>query len=761
MKKVLVFLVLSLFQLVGNISFAYCVSLGFSHFSVYDSNGESISTVNTYSGEYTTLTAKLDLNVFLSLGCDINEIDSLNIYLSKNTSRGQISITDQNGDSLVKNIKLKDLSTNSKGYYILPSFTFNDAGSVSVVIEVPSLRKFLSGETFKNSVNINYSPFALSMELEKPECSQDSECDKVSNLGNNETWLAGEEFNIKYTARAYCDALKNDSEPYSMKNLKSCPILPSFGYNTSSVSTITTRAKSLYFPDDDTSNYLVPKQFKFNQNSKDDRTGTTSTDGSTVRASYISDVGRFQLFIDSFKDALTGLTIKSSQYEMDEDELVAPYYFEVAPLSSSAVAEVSNTCTATDTDHNSFTYFGQPITPKISIRAMNKQGAVTTLFDKQYYEAITNYHLSFKAFTGGSTSGYSYLTNKDGSSRLVDCSWCTTGTDSDIWSSGVLNLNASTSENPEITSSSSYFLRILAKNYTTDSVQSSLDQDMSLEGESTLLDYRDEAPSYDGNWSRFYAYLGMNLQETSADGSSSVIRDIRPISSATRMSEISYINDKSENEKLVLFSGSPLELRMGRLALYNGRAGRASNLYMPIRAEYFRKIKNGDAEVSSGWILNDDDNCSLLSLDNFYIEPFGKTDSRVFLRTSQNVQFADGVVSKAQLVNEKSSSASTSSLVSAQKGQWYLRLSKPTGDASQVFFILRDSSVGLNYDLSSLSYISNFLPVRNTGISSGDDARYIQPSWLGTSLEGVDQSFGAFRSWPGSNRILYRLETLP
>ena len=87
----------------------------------------------------------------------------------------------------------------------------------------------------------------------------------------------------------------------------------------------------------------------------------------------------------------------------------------------------------------------------------------------------------------------------------------------------------------------------------------------------------------------------------------------------------------------------------------------------------------------------------------------------------------------------------------------YLRISSPekksdAASVNPVMFQLRDSSVGRSYPLAPGA---SYVPVRDI---TGTDPVSSGPYWLGTTLEGVDQSQGAFRAWPGNDRVLFRLD---
>ncbi|MGN1357531.1 MAG: DUF6701 domain-containing protein [Succinivibrionaceae bacterium] len=727
--------------------------------------GSASTSLDVLSGNITQYAGKF-YNLSFSVSDDCNAA-AVQVQSVSTSSAGKVLVREGGSQFAgTYTIDTATLQLDGSGNWLLPSFTYQDAGTVSLELI------FLNGRGERiinsNTVKFAYSPYAIAMEIVDPVCPDDSECAKLPILANGENFLAGDEFSVKYLAKGWCSSISGSGSAVGMSSLESCSTLPSYEYTSGSK--IIALAYNEQDPD---SNYLVPGEFYFNRRTEDGTGGSATADGSTERASYIKDVGRYTLKIKSYTDGKTGLEVRESVYDRN-DFKVAPYYFEISPLSSSAVAEIPNSCQSNDENHRSFTYFGQPVSPEISISARNKQGDITSFFDYEYYKTdaenhgevniFDRYQLEFNAFTRDAVNGYTLLKHDDGSSRLVECSWCSAGNTSEFWKGGVLNLNG---ENyPLVSLSTGYLVRIMAKNYTDDPARevSTGSTVIAYEGKSALTSYRDEAPvlrNGTGTDIRFYAFLGLSMRELSAGGTAYLSRDIRSDPASVRMTEEMVDNADYVHSKAVIFSGSPLELRMGRLVLSNSRSGRDDYLYMPVRAEYYRKVYNGDRLVSDGWILNTDDSCSLLSRGNFFLEPSGKTDRRIFLRDSSQIGFSDDAVSTSALVNEKNSGASAGDLTAANHGMWYLRISRPNGDASQIFFTLRILSAGRGYDFSSSGYASSVTLVRDTGAGSGFDERLVSPVWFGTSLEGIDQAFGAFRSWPGSDRILSQFQSLP
>ncbi len=630
-------------------------------------------------------------------------------------------------------------------FYTIPSFRYFDAGSVTLkasgVMDVADVSTDIQIE---GEATFRFAPFGIQINVQST-CGSDEECAKVTALSEDEKYLAGQSFNAVYIPKAYC----SEGESGKSEDLANCRTVPSYGYDQDHTQLIFVRAENIRDDSAEKGNFISPNTLNLNQHGSDEASGSVSSDGSTLRVSDISDVGEYDITVDEYSDTLSGLTVARSTLRLPG--YVAPYDFEFKPYSS-AQPQIQNSCRAASADQLSFTYFGQPVAPRLYVTARSKSGSVTGFFDRTHYPLIDRYSLQAEIFTSSSGSYTPLYNTINGvkSRRIVHCSGCGDPVLADSWSGGVLYLNATDSEllaaGADSTAATPYHYRILAKGYTP-----------ALEGAERIYDYRSEAPRYDGtSWNRFYVFMSLGVrEETDSDG---VYRSVHASDEVGSL-DFSYTDLEGRTAAAALYKRNPLEMRMGRLALSNARVAPASNLFMPVTAEFYRTVVKNDAVASQGWVTNTDDSCTVLSRDAFFIEPFGDAGKTVYLKNGLSVDYGNGMKSeKAELVSSRDNSAEASDRTVAQNGLMYLRISRPvpksSGGASKtVMFQLRDCSVGRNY---SLEPGTSFVPVRDI---SGIDPVSAGPYWLGTSLEGIDQAQGAFRAWPGNDRVLYRLDT--
>lgn len=629
-------------------------------------------------------------------------------------------------------------------YYTIPSFRYYDAGIVTLNASgIMNVAGVSSDTVITGSSTFRYSPYGIQMKVQS-SCGADAECARVTSLSEDEKYLAGLDFNIFYIPKAYCAAGSSGKS----EDLAGCRTVPSYGYDSDHVQEIYVSAENTRDSSAEKGNYLSPNVLKLNQHTADDGSGSASSDGSTLRVSEISDVGNYTLAVKEYTDAVSGLTVGRSTLALSG--LVAPYDFEFRSYSPSQ-PQIRNSCGALSSDQLSFTYFGQPVAPKLYVKARSKSGSAVTFFDREHYPLIDRYSLDAELFTSsdGTYAPLYNVINKVRSKRIVSCTDCGDSVLGDSWKGGFLYLNATDSELMSLggtgLNSASRHYRILAKGYTPD-----------LEGTKLISDYRSESPRYDGStWNRFYVFMSLGIRE-SVDADS-VYRGVSASDSSGSL-VYSYTDLAGKTATAALYRQNPLEMRMGRLVLSNARTAPGSSLFMPVKTEYYRRVMNGDTVASEGWVANNDDSCTVLSRDVFFIEPFGKTEGTVYLKDSPSVDYGNGMISeKAELVNVRNSTAETADRITADHGMMYLRISSPekksdAASVNPVMFQLRDSSVGRSYPLAPGA---SYVPVRDI---TGTDPVSSGPYWLGTTLEGVDQSQGAFRAWPGNDRVLFRLD---
>ncbi|MBQ8707362.1 MAG: hypothetical protein IJ523_04690 [Succinivibrionaceae bacterium] len=674
---------------------------------------------------------------------------------------GRSFVRTDNGEA-VASAAGRQLTLSADGsFYEIPAYRYLDAGSVTLRasgVIAASGSSSGSGEatqqsddtgiTLTGEATLRFAPYGIQISRSGDACAGESECEKLSLLGDEEKYLSGAAFDLRYTPRAWCAEAGSSR---ASADIAKCAALASYGYDDQYQAQINVRAENLFDESDEKGNYLNPADVTVNQRATADATGSRLSDGSTLRSSYITDAGSYRLYVSRYTDPLSGLVVEPAQYDLDG--LVAPYYFELSQYATDAPF-VPNSCLAAKDGQLSFTYFGQPVTPRFYVAAKSKDGSLNRFFAASSYSQIGRYQLAPELFSSYADTAEPVYSLIDGvrSRRIVSCGdRCGDSEVAASWNAGRMYLNATAGEMQAISGqtgevSAALHFRILASGYNL------LDHREGLERNGG---YRDEAPTLkDGTtWSRFYVYPGVSVKETAGDVS--VYRQVK--ASGTGGALHSYTDLEGRTAQSLLFETSPLEMRTGRLALANGRAAPTSDLYMPIRAEYYRRAERGGSEIASGWVVNSDDSCTVLNKDLFFIEPFsGASADTVYLKNSASVNYGNGMKSEAfGLVSLRDGSQEPADSVMLKGGLAYLYLKKPesANAAGSAMFLLRDISAGLYTDIAAVG--SSLL--RDIPSPDGDPA-HAGPYWLGTTLEGVDQAMGAFRAWPGNDRVLYRLD---
>ena len=205
----------------------------------------------------------------------------------------------------------------------------------------------------------------------------------------------------------------------------------------------------------------------------------------------------------------------------------------------------------------------------------------------------------------------------------------------------------------------------------------------------------------------------------------------------------------------------PLDLRMGRIVLENARANPGKTMYLPLKMQYFSQIKSNDEVVSEGeWIDNTDDSCTRLGRQNFYVSSYlNQSEILSNLKNSGTVKYDDLHSSVLELVSERTAKAEARKEIVAgvedqyavaSNGVMYLRISSPSPPLP-VMFMVHTASVTEKYSGTVPSHLT---PLRAYETKNPLTAK---PVWFGISQESRDHAFGAFRAWPGNDRVLYRI----
>ena len=632
-------------------------------------------------------------------------------------------VADKNGRDLI-------LDEYSDGFYQLPGFTYNDAGefilSASGKIEVSTdnstdalqgASDALSGDT-----RFTASPYAVYIDLSSGPCQQ---CHP--ELG--EKYDSGKDVSLKYIPKAWCEEITEKVVDGARvvvtadDALAGCPTADSFA-GTGETDPAVYAVPHCQEPCVSSQNYL--------------HTGTLEwkTAGIRETVNQIDNTGRFDFMIDSFTDPASGLTVHRT-VRQNIDGYFAPWAFAVqfAPGETYAVA---NACVNNAAGRHSFTYFAQPFPLRMNVVARTANNLDATLFDEEKYENAAKYFPQFAAFSPLGEK----LVDADSVSRLSDCG-DSCGSVKPVWKDGKLTF-------------SDYYLKLFPSGTKSSDY-----------GKLPTRDYRGEAPSYNvaaaenSRLSAFTVSLGMQMgvslplttehHEMDYDGS------YNDPSSIYYSAERKIVHGTDTYLKLF----GPLDLRMGRIVLENARANPGKTMYLPLKMQYFSQIKSNNEVVSAGeWIDNTDDSCTRLGRQNFYVSSYlNQSEILSNLKNSGTVKYDkyDDLHSSVALVSERTAEAEArkesiagveDQYAVAVNGVMYLRISSPS---LPVMFMVHTASVTENYSGTVPSHLT---PLRAYETENPLTAK---PVWFGISQESRDHAFGAFRAWPGNDRVLYRI----
>ena len=662
--------------------------------------------------------------------CTFSRLSGKKITLKAHKPGGAGSVlvkySDQNTVVVDKNGRDLILDEYSDGFYQLPVFTYNDAGefilSASGKIEVSTdnstdalqgASDALSGDT-----RFTASPYAVYIDLSSGPCQQ---CHP--ELG--EKYDSGKDVSLKYIPKAWCkeitEKVVDGARVVTADDaLAGCPTADSFAGTGET----------------DPAVYAVPhvphgqEPGVSSQNYLHTRTLEWKTAGSRNTVNQIDNTGRFDFMIDSFTDPASGLTVHRT-VRQNIDGYFAPWAFAVqfAPGETYAVA---NACVNNAAGRHSFTYFAQPFPLRMNVVARTANNLDATLFDEKKYENAAKYFPQFAAFSPLGEK----LVDADSVSRLSDC-----GSVKPVWKDGKLTF-------------SDYYLKLFPSGTKSSDY-----------GKLPTRDYRGEAPSYNvaaaenSRLSAFTVSLGMQMgvslplttehHEMDYDGS------YNDPSSIYYSAERKIVHGTDTYLKLF----GPLDLRMGRIVLENARANPGKTMYLPLKMQYFSQIKSNDEVVSEGeWIDNTDDSCTRLGRQNFYVSSYlNQSEILSNLKNSGTVKYDDLHSSVLALVSERTAEAEARKEIVAGvedqyavavNGVMYLRISSPS---LPVMFMVHTASVTEKYSGTVPSHLT---PLRAYETKNPLTAK---PEWFGISQESRDHAFGAFRAWPGNDRVLYRI----
>ena len=663
--------------------------------------------------------------------CTFSRLSDDKITLKAHKPGGADSVlvkySDQNTVVADKNGKDLILQYSDDGFYQLPGFTYNDAGefilSASGKIEVSTdnstdalqgASDALSGDT-----RFTASPYAVYIDLISSEPCQ--RCH--SELG--EKYDSGTDVSLSYIPKAWCKEItEKDVDGAGVVTaddaLAGCPTADSFA-GTGETDPAVYAVLHDQEPGVPSQNYL--------------HTGTLEwkTAGIRETVNQIDNTGRFDFMIDSFTDPASGLTVHRT-VRQNVDGYFAPWAFAVqfAPGETYAVA---NACVNNAAGRHSFTYFAQPFPLRMKVVARTANNLDATLFDEEKYENAAKYFPQFAAFSPLGEK----LVDADSVSRLSDCG-DSCGSVKPVWKDGKLTF-------------SNYYLKLLPSGTKSSDY-----------GNLPTRDYRGEAPSYNvaaaenSRLSAFTVSLGMQMgvspTELDYDGS------YNDPSSIYYSAERKIVHGTDTYLKLF----GPLDLRMGRIVLENARANPGKTMYLPLKMQYFSQIKSNDIKsndevVSEGeWIDNTDDSCTRLGRQNFYVSSYlNQSEILSNLKNSGTVKYDDLHSSVLALVSERTAEAEARKEIVAGvedqyavavNGVMYLRISSPS---LPVMFMVHTASVTENYSGTVPSHLT---PLRAYETENPLTAK---PVWFGISQESRDHAFGAFRAWPGNDRVLYRI----
>jgi len=649
--------------------------------------------------------------------------DQNTVVADKNGNQNTV-VADKNGKELI--LEYED------GFYRLPVFTYNDAGefilsaSGKIKVSTDNSTDALQGasDALSGDTRFTASPYAVYIDLSSGPCQR---CH--SELG--EKYDSGMNVSLNYIPKAWCKEItEKDVDGASVVTaddaLAGCPTAKSFA-GTGETDPAVYAVPHCQEPCVSSQNYL--------------HTGTLEwkTAGIRETVNQIDNTGRFDFMIDSFKDPASGLTVHRT-VRQNIDGYFAPWAFAVqfAPGETYAVA---NACVNNAAGRHSFTYFAQPFPLRMNVVARTANNLDATLFDEEKYENAAKYFPQFAAFSPLGEK----LVDADSVSRLSDCG-VSCGSVKPVWKDGKLTF-------------SDYYLKLFPSGTKSSDY-----------GKLPTRDYRGEAPSYNvaaaenSRLSAFTVSLGMQMgvslplttkhHEMDYDGS------YNDPSSIYYSAERKIVHGTDTYLKLF----GPLDLRMGRIVLENARANPGKTMYLPLKMQYFSQIKSNNEVVSEGeWIDNTDDSCTRLGRQNFYVSSYlNQSEILSNLKNSGTVKYDDLHSSELELVSERTAKAEARKEIVegvedqydqyavASNGVMYLRISSPS-PSLPVMFMVHTASVTEKYSGTVPSHLT---PLRAYETKNPLTAK---PEWFGISQESRDHAFGAFRAWPGNDRVLYRI----
>ena len=657
---------------------------------------------------------KITLKAHKPGGADTGGADSVLVkYSDQNTV-----VADKNGKDLI--LEYDD------GFYRLPGFTYNDAGefilsaSGKIKVSTDNSTDALQGasDALSGDTRFTASPYAVYIDLISSEpCLQ---CH--SELG--EKYVSGKDVSLNYIPKAWCKEITEKgvdraSVVTADDALAGCPTAGSFA-GTGETDLAVYAVPHGQEPGVSSQNYL--------------HTGTLEwkTAGIRKTVNQIDNTGRFDFMIDSFTDPASGLTVHRT-VRQNVDGYFAPWAFAVqfAPGETYAVA---NACVNNAAGRHSFTYFAQPFPLRMKVVARTANNLDATLFDEKKYENAAKYFPQFAAFSPLGEK----LVDADSVSRLSDC-----GSEKPVWKDGKLTF-------------SDYYLKLFPSGTKSSDY-----------GKLPTRDYRGEAPSYNvaaAENSRLSAFtvslgmqMGVSLPLTTEHHEMDYAGSYNDPSSIYYSAERKIVHGTDTYLKLF----GPLDLRMGRIVLENARANPGKTMYLPLKMQYFSQIKSNDDVVSKGeWIDNTDDSCTRLGRQNFYVSSYlNQSEILSNLKNSGTVKYDDLHSSVLELVSERTAKAEARKEIVAGvedqyavagNGVMYLRISSPS-PSLPVMFMVHTASVTEKYSGTVPSHLT---PLRAYETKNPLTAK---PEWFGISQESRDHAFGAFRAWPGNDRVLYRI----
>lgn len=630
-------------------------------------------------------------------------------------------VADKNGRDLI-------LEYSDDGFYRLPGFTYNDAGefilsaSGKIKVSTDNSTDALQGasDALSGDTRFTASPYAVYIDLSSEPCQR---CH--SELG--EKYDSGKDVSLNYIPKAWCkeitEKVVDGARVVTADDaLAGCPTADSFAGTGETDPTV----------------YAVPHGQEPGVSSQNYlHTGTLEwkTAGSRNTVNQIDNTGRFDFMIDSFTDPASGLTVHRT-VRQNVDGYFAPWAFAVqfAPGETYAVA---NACVNNAVGRHSFTYFAQPFPIRMNVVARTANNLDATLFDEEKYENAAKYFPQFAAFSPLGEK----LVDADSVSRLSACG-VSCGSVKPVWKDGKLTF-------------SDYYLKLFPSGTKSSDY-----------GKLPTRDYRGEAPSYNvaaaenSRLSAFTVSLGMQMG-VSLNTLTTEHHEMDYAGSYNDPSSIYYSAERKivhgTDTYLKLFG--PLDLRMGRIVLENARANPGKTMYLPLKMQYFSQIKSNDEVVSEGdWIDNTDDSCTRLGRQNFYVSSYlNQSEILSNLKNSGTVKYDDLHSSVLELVSERTAEAEARKEIVAGvedqyavagNGVMYLRISSPS---LPVMFMVHTASVTEKYSGTVPSHLT---PLRAYETENPLTAK---PVWFGISQESRDHAFGAFRAWPGNDRVLYRI----